>query len=75
LLQTVPIRSEPIRALLAANGRRQPNSHSLRVLITAMDAVQWAIAFRDTGAAQRPGWRVPEPVRDQDQVVADAHRE
>jgi hypothetical protein len=39
------------------------------LMLDSMDEVQQSIAM------SKPGWRVPDSVRDQDQVVADAHAE
>ena len=49
-----------------------PDGGSVRVPITMMDSVQRAI-YDSTN--HRPGWRVPERVRQQDQIVSDAYGE
>jgi hypothetical protein len=46
-----------------------------RISISMLDSTQRAIAENFDTANHRPGWRVPERVRDQDGVIADAYGE
>jgi hypothetical protein len=51
------------------------DGESLKVPINFMDSVQRSIADGFDADNHRPGWRVPDHIRDQDKVVADAYEE
>jgi hypothetical protein len=54
-----------------------PDGGSVRVPIQFMDSTQRAIAFQDTGAAHRPGWRMSDDADNNDahQDAEDARDE